>query len=97
MLMVLSSAQKTLGLGVVIRDDKGRVEAALCCRKITAPMGAVEAEAKAFEVGLLFAKDIYIHDVILEGVSLIVHNALCDTSPPPVLYSIGCTRNVGNE
>ena len=39
---------------MVIRDDKGRVEAALC-RKIIATMGVVEVEAKAFEVGLLFA------------------------------------------
>lgn len=31
-------AQKVVGLGVVFRDDKGRIEAALC-RKIKAPMG----------------------------------------------------------
>ena len=49
------SAQKVVWIGVLIRDDKGRVEAALC-KKIMAPMGAVEAKAKAFEAGLLFPK-----------------------------------------
>lgn len=48
-------AQKVAWIGVLIRDDKGRVEAALC-KKIMALVGAVEAKAKAFEVGLLFAK-----------------------------------------
>ena len=76
------SKQKATGLGVVIRDDKGRVEAALC-RRIDVPLGAVEAEAKAWEAGLLFAKDVSVHEVVLEGDSLVVYNALCGTSPPP--------------
>lgn len=50
-------AQRAVGIGVIIRDDSSRVEAALS-KKIYALLGAVEAEAKAFEVGLLFAKDI---------------------------------------
>nr|XP_023880683.1 uncharacterized protein LOC111993063 [Quercus suber] len=76
------AAQKAVGVGVVIRDDEGRLEAALC-RKITAPMGAVEAEAKAFEAGLLFAKAVGVRDIILEGDSLVVYNALCNISSPP--------------
>ena len=36
---------------VVVRDDLGRVVAALS-KRINAPLGAVEAEAKAFETGL---------------------------------------------
>ena len=51
------SAQKTMGIGIIIRDGEGRVEAAIG-KKIFAPSGAVEAEAKALEAGLLFAKDI---------------------------------------
>ena len=35
---------------VVVRDDLGRVVAALS-KRINAPLGAVEAEAKAFETG----------------------------------------------
>ena len=74
--------QKAVGVGVIVRDEKGRLEAALC-KKIQAPLGAMEAEAMAHEAGLVFAKDIGIHNIILEGDSLIIHNALCETSNPP--------------
>ena len=33
-----------------------------CSKKIEAPLGAIEAEAKASELGLQFAKDMSIHD-----------------------------------
>lgn len=39
---------KEVVIGVVIRDDKGRVMEALS-KKVHAPLGTVEAEAKAFE------------------------------------------------
>ena len=76
------SAQKAVGIGVIIRDGEGRVEAAIG-KKIFAPLGAVEAEAKALEAGLLLAKDIGIQDLILEGDSIIVHRALCEMSTLP--------------
>lgn len=74
--------QKEAGLGVIIRDDRGRVEAAMR-RKVQVPWVALEAEAKAFEAGLLLARDIGIQDVILEGDSLVIYNALCEISLPP--------------
>ena len=74
------SKQKATGLGVVIRDDRGRVEAALS-RRIEVPLGAVEAEAKASEAGLLFAKDVDVHEIVLEGDSLVIYNALCGACP----------------
>ena len=40
------SKQKATGLGVVIRDDKGRVEAALS-RRIVVPLGAVETGGRS--------------------------------------------------
>ena len=33
-------------------------------KKIDAPLGPLEIEAKAFEVGLQFTKDVGIHDLI---------------------------------
>ena len=42
---------RAVGIGAIIRDEKGRVVAALS-KKIHAPLGAVEAETKAFEMGL---------------------------------------------
>lgn len=67
---------------MVIRDDGGRVEAALS-KRIEAPLKALEAEAKAFEAGILFAKDIGIQEFILEGDSTVIYRALCEVSSPP--------------
>ena len=58
------------------------MEAALS-KKIMAPLGALEVEAKAFEAGLLFAKDIGIQELVLEGDSITIYNALCEISSPP--------------
>lgn len=58
--------QKAMGVGVIIRDDKGRIEAAMS-KKINASLGAVEAEVMAYETSLVFAKDISIQDFIIEG------------------------------
>lgn len=51
------SVQKAMGIGIIIWVGEGRVEATIG-KKIFAPLGAVEAKAKALEAGLLFAKDI---------------------------------------
>ena len=74
--------QKAVGVGVIIRDNKGRIEAAMS-KKIPILLGAVEAEAMAYKTGLIFAKDIGIHDFIVEGDSLIIHHAMCESSNPP--------------
>lgn len=65
--------QKAVGVGVVIRDSEGRLEAAL---------GAAEVEAKAFEVGLLFAKEVGVRDVVLEGDSINVLMPFVTTPRP---------------
>ena len=74
--------QKAVGVGVIIRDEKGRLEAAMS-KKIPVPLDAVEAEAVVYEQGLMFARDIGIHNFIIEGDSLIIHHALCELSNPP--------------
>ena len=66
----------------MIRDELGRVEAALS-KKVDAPLGAVEVEAKALKAGLMFARDEGLQNVVLEGDSLIFINALCGTASPP--------------
>ena len=66
---------------------KGRVVAALS-KKIHAPLGVVEAEAKAFEMGLQFAKDVGVRDLILEGGSLNVYRALLGSTPPPSVDAV---------
>ena len=46
-------------------------------------MGAIEVEAKAFELGLLFAKEVGILDFVLEGDSLIIVQSLCENASAP--------------
>ena len=68
-------AQKAVGAGVIIRDHEGKFIAGLS-KKFHAPLGIVEAEAKAFEAGIIFAKEVGIRDLVLEGDSLFVVQAL---------------------
>ena len=44
-------AQKSVGIGVLIRGEQGRVVAMLS-QKLNAPLGALEVEAKVVEVAL---------------------------------------------
>ena len=76
------SAQKFASVRVLIRDSFGQVVAAMS-KKINAPLGALEAKAKAFEVVLQFSLDVGVHDFILEGDSLLLCNALSGHSLPP--------------
>ena len=46
------------------------------CKKIKAPLGLLEVEAKAYEAGLLLARHLGLRDVVLEVDSLIISNAL---------------------
>ena len=73
-------AQKSVGIGVLIRGEQGRVVAMLS-QKLNAPLGALEVEAKVVEVAFQFARDVGISDFIMEGDSLTVNNALCGHSP----------------
>ncbi|XP_050247979.1 uncharacterized protein LOC126695321 [Quercus robur] len=70
------------GVGILIRDAEGHLIGA-CSKKLEAPLGAIEAEAKAVELGLLFARDLSIQDFTLESDSLMLINVLQDLSPPP--------------
>ena len=78
--------KKAVGVGVIIREEKGRLKAAMC-KKLLVPLGAVEAEAMAYEQGLKFTRDIGIHNFIIEGDKLIIHHALCESSNPPSLVA----------
>lgn len=52
---VFSSQQQT-GISLIIRDSQDNFIAGLS-KKLNAPLGAIEAEAKAFEEGIVFAGD----------------------------------------
>ena len=76
------SDRKQVGVGVLIRDGTGEVVAALS-KKWKWPLGAIEAEAKALEAGVVFAKDVGIRDAEFESDSLLVCNALQGLGSPP--------------
>ena len=53
---------KSIGVGVLIRDSYGQVVAAIS-KKINAPL---EAEVKAWEEGVKFAREVGVYDFTLE-------------------------------
>ena len=63
--------KKQVGVGVIIGDSAGMVIAALS-RNFALPLGVLETEAKAMEVGVQFALDVGARDVTLEGDSLCI-------------------------
>ena len=69
-------------VGVVIRDNECHFIAGLS-KKLNLPLRAIETEAKTFEVGIICAGEIGIRDFVLEGDSLIMIQALCDSALAP--------------
>ena len=76
------SKRKQAGAGVIIRDGVGHVVTALS-KRWNYPLGAIEAEAKVLEAGVLFARDMGIQDVEFKGDSLVVCNVLQGLASPP--------------
>ena len=64
-----------MGIGVIIRNDKGEVIAVMS-KRMAVPLGALETEAKAMETAVRFAADVGIRDAIFEGDLLTIYNAL---------------------
>ena len=74
---------QTVGVGVLIRDFAGRVEAALS-KRLFVPLGPLETEAKAMEEGIMFGWDVGVRDVVVESDSQIVISTLLGSSEPPI-------------
>ena len=75
-------------VGVVIRDHDGRVAAAMSM-KLLQPLGLPEIEVKAMEIGVAFAWDVGIRDVVVESDSKIVADTLLGSyTPPMVVFNV---------
>ena len=71
------------GLGIIVRNDRGEIMGALS-KRIRFPLGALEAEAKAAECGVIFAWELGLREVIIEGDSQVVIHALSTEQPAPL-------------
>ena len=74
------------GVGVVIWDHEREVIAALS-KQIHQPLGPLEIEAKAMEVGVSFTWDVGIREVIFDCDSKIVFDVLLGLCTPPIIIS----------
>ena len=74
--------QRSVGIGVVVRDHFGVVRAALS-KKFLGLLGPLETEAKAMEEGLHFASNLGVCATICEGDSTVVYNSLTGSINPP--------------
>ena len=77
--------QRCAGLGVVVRDSAGLVMAALS-QKVRLPGSADVVEALAARRAICFAQELSLHNVVIEGDSLKVIEAIIDTRPVQTLY-----------
>ena len=89
---VVFSKRKQMGIGVIIRDSGGMVIVVLS-RKLAFPLGTLEIEAKAMEVGVQFALDIGVRDATLEGNSICICNALQGMGAIQKMGSIAAFKN----
>ncbi|KAL0002421.1 hypothetical protein SO802_016202 [Lithocarpus litseifolius] len=71
----LFSKAKQSGIGVIVRDEEGNVIAALC-KKLDFLLGTLEIKAKALEVGVQFAEEIGLRNVVFEADSLLIINSV---------------------
>ena len=71
----LFTKTKQAGVAVIARDEGGAVVAAMS-RKLEYPLGALAIEAKALEIGVTFAEEVGLRDVVFEGDSLLIFNAV---------------------
>ena len=71
------------GIEVVVQNDKGQIMGALS-KLLPYPLGALETKAKAIEIGTIFAWELGLREIILEGDSQIVRNAIGNHDPGPI-------------
>ena len=81
----LFADQGSAGIGVVIRDWEGQVIAALS-EKVRHPGSVDLVEALAMRRAISFAKELSIHQMVIEGDSLRVIQAINEARPVQTLY-----------
>lgn len=79
---VVFSSLKSVGLGIVIRDQCGNV-ATVMSKLVAALLGPLETKAKVIEEAILFARDTGFPEILFESDSLTVIQSLNGVIVPP--------------
>ncbi|XP_030941619.1 uncharacterized protein LOC115966542 [Quercus lobata] len=77
--------QRCAGLGVVVRDST-RLVTAVLSQRVRLPSSADVVEALATRRAICFAQELSLHNVVIEGYSLKIIQAITDTRPMQTLY-----------
>jgi hypothetical protein len=78
--VALDFQNKLMGIGVVVRDHQGEIMAALR-RRVTCSPAPIQAESAGALAAAEFSRDLGLQDLILEGDSISVVNALRSSNP----------------
>lgn len=70
------------GIAAVIRNDKGQLMGAMS-KRFPFTLGALEVQAKTAECGVIFAWELGLIKIILEGDSKVVMHSVADSHPAP--------------
>ena len=66
---------KQAGVGVMVRNEEGIVITAMA-KKLDLTLGALATKAKALEIGVTFAEEVGLKDVVFECDSQLIINAI---------------------
>jgi hypothetical protein len=93
--IALDSNRKRMGIGVVIRDEQGYVTTTLC-RPVENSFDPTIGEAMGALVAVEFCRDLGLRDIVLEGDSKLVINAILVKAPSRSTYGhiVGDTLEV---
>ena len=76
------------GIGVVVHNDRGEIIGVLS-KKLYFPLGALEAKAKAMESGIIFAWELSLRQVIIEGdLQVVIQTLECETPAPICIQQV---------